>query len=62
MLLEQAQPDLEAKSFSGPTVLYGAVKEGNTELVRLLLQCGANVNTKPSAASPPLYEAYSKLL
>lgn len=58
MLLEQAQPDLEAKSFSGPTALYRAVKEGNTELVRLLLQCGASVNAKPREASPPLCKAY----
>lgn len=40
-------------------MLYGAVKEGNTELVRLLLQCGANVNAKPRGASPPLCKAYS---
>lgn len=59
MLLEQAQPNLEAKSPGGHTALYGAVKEGNTELVRLLLLYGANANARPSGGSPPLCKAYS---
>lgn len=59
MLLEQAEPKLEATPSGGHTALYGAVKEGNTDLVRLLIRYGANVNAKPSGGSPPLCKAYS---
>lgn len=59
MLLEQAEPKLEATPPGGHTALYGAVKEGNIELVRLLIQYGANVNVKPSGGAPALCKAYS---
>ena len=59
MLLERAQPDMEARASGGPTALYEAVKEGNTDIVRLLLSHGANVNAKPGGAAPALCKAYS---
>ncbi|KAK4694790.1 hypothetical protein P7C71_g2846, partial [Lecanoromycetidae sp. Uapishka_2] len=59
MLLEQSEPKLEATPPGGHTALYGAVKEGNADMVRLLMQYGANVNAKPSGGSPPLCKAYS---
>ena len=58
-LLEQAEPDLEAKAVGGSTALYTAVSKGDKTLVRWLLDHGANANAKPGGCQPALFKAHS---
>lgn len=60
MLLEQSEPDIEAKLPGGETALYSAVSKGYTDIVELLLAHGANANAKRDGSKPALLVAYSK--
>ena len=57
-ILEQAEPDLEAKTSGGSTALYSAVVKRDKSLVQLLLSHSANPNAKPSGGQPALFKAY----
>jgi ankyrin repeat protein len=45
-LLLDNKADIEARDDDGATPLFNAVLNGNTEIVRLLLEYGANKNIK----------------
>ena len=60
-LLVTRGADVNAKDRNGWTVLSGAARSGNLELVKLLLDNGGDVNSKDNNGYTPLHQAASAL-
>jgi ankyrin repeat protein len=51
--------DLDIKDFNGKTVLHYACYNGNIEIVKLLIEAGADINAKDIYGNTPLYWTYT---
>ena len=50
--------DIETKDRDGQSPLYLACKDGNLDIARILLTCGANVNCRATSGKTPLMVAF----
>lgn len=60
ILLDDKNIDLEARNCFGNTALIMAVFEGNLEMVRLLIEAGADINATDNASFTPLIRSIAK--
>jgi ankyrin repeat protein len=60
ILLKDGIEDLETPDFKGETALYRAVFRGETPIVKLLLEKGANPAARPPGCNSPLHLAVSR--
>lgn len=57
MILEYGRADIDARNFDGDTALHSAVKNKKNDVVRLLLEKGANINAKNNRGTTALHYA-----